>query len=426
LRPGDVTSRADLARLVSEVLYPDPQQRRRSPFNANYVGKLEDGVIHWPKPEYRAALRAVLGVGSDKELGFYNPRARSGDKVESVDRRELLSTVGALVGAGISTGPMLALLGGEQPPELPRQVGREHIDELYDTAGVFERWDNSHGGAVAREIADAKLRQLAPLLRCSCPPHLQAELYTAMAQLAGVVAFMLFDAYQHADAHSRFTFALQCAERGGSWHQRAMVLSSMARQAVWCGQPDDGLTYVEMGFVRADRLTATERAMLHTVRARSLAKLGPARAQDALAAVGAADEAFAQSRPSEDPPWMRFYDEAQHHGDTAHALYDIEARTELRTEAAARFRHSIEHHEPEFARSRAISRTKLASLTMRRGDPQEAAYQGRSALEDAGAIRSRRTVDDLRELHRLAASHAGTAEVDELRKQLQSVVGAAA
>ncbi|RGC65491.1 hypothetical protein C5N14_28215 [Micromonospora sp. MW-13] len=156
-----------------------------------------------------------------------------------------------------------------------------------------------------------------------CPPSLQADLHTAMAQLAGVVAFMLFDAYEHADARRRFAFALQCAEIGGNWHQRAVLLAD-----------------------RADRLTPTERAMLHTVRARALAKFGPTRAQEVFAAVGAADEAFAHSQPSEDPPWMRFYDDAQHHGDTAHALYDVAVSTTLATEADGRFRHSVTHRAP--------------------------------------------------------------------------------
>src|SRR5207237_5188027 len=119
-----------------------------------------------------------------------------------------------------------------------------------------------------------------------------------------------------------------------------------------------------MRLVRANRLTATERAMMHTVRARALAKSGPAYGQDAMTAVGLADEAFAHSQPAEDPPWMRFYDDAQHHGDTAHALFDVALHTGLTTEASTRFQYSVDHHQPEFARSRAISRTKLASLTM--------------------------------------------------------------
>jgi hypothetical protein len=424
-RASEPMSRAELAAQVSKVLFTDPQMVTRSPFDANYVGKLEAGVIHWPKAEYRAALRTILGVGSDSELGFSDARARR-DTVDDVNRRELLTSVGTAMSASVVSGPGMRLLAPSSSEELPRRVGRDHIAQIVEAADIFEHWDNSHGGALAREIADDKLRHLAQLLNRQCPTRLRPDLHTAMAQLAGVVAFMLFDAYEHDDARRRFAFALQCAELGGNWHQRAMLLSSMARQAIWCGQPDDGLTYVEMGLVRADRLTSTERAMLHTVRARALAKLGPPRAQDALAAVGAADDAFTDSQPANDPPWMRWYDDAQHHGDTAHALYDVAIHTQLQTEAVTRFQYSVVNHQPEYTRSRAISRTKLASLIMAQDDPHEAASIGQLALDDAGTVRSRRAADDLRNLHRLATAHAGMPEVEALRIRINATVGAAA
>ncbi|MBY8854525.1 XRE family transcriptional regulator, partial [Saccharothrix sp. MB29] len=61
--------------------------------------------------------------------------------------------------------------------------------------------------------------------------------------------------------------------------------------------------------------------MLHTARGRAFARLG--RIEDTVAAVGVADEEFGRSRPVDDPPWMRYYDAAQHAGDTGHALWDI-------------------------------------------------------------------------------------------------------
>jgi tetratricopeptide (TPR) repeat protein len=39
--------------------------------DANYIGKLERGVHRWPGESKRRALRVVLDVGSDRELGFY-------------------------------------------------------------------------------------------------------------------------------------------------------------------------------------------------------------------------------------------------------------------------------------------------------------------------------------------------------------------
>ncbi len=347
--------------------------------------------------------------------------------MKSVNRRTVLSaTAGAIVSSGIPGTPTLSLLDDTSPDSLPRRIGREHIDEVHRAATVFKHWDNTHGGAMAREIADDKLRRLAPLLLRPCPLSLQSDLHIAFAELASVVAFMLFDAYEHNAARKRFTFALERAEIGQNWQQRAIVLARMARQEIWCGNADDGLTYAEMALVRAERLTSTERAMLHTIRARALAKLGPSRTQDALTAVGVADTAFANSRPAEDPTWMRFYDEAQHHGDTAHALFDIAMHSGLDTEASQRFKFSVEHHAPEFARSRAISRTKLASLTMAQGDPAEAAHIGSLALDDAGGVHSLRATDDFRALHRFAAPHASLSEVRRLRARIEAVVGVVA
>jgi len=42
---------------------------------AGYVARLERGCSRWPRAAYREALRAVLGVSSDAELGFALPRA---------------------------------------------------------------------------------------------------------------------------------------------------------------------------------------------------------------------------------------------------------------------------------------------------------------------------------------------------------------
>ncbi|MFD7161146.1 hypothetical protein ACFV9C_41635 [Kribbella sp. NPDC059898] len=45
----------------------------RSSFDGHYVARLERGVVRWPKLEYREALRGILQVATDLELGFYPP-----------------------------------------------------------------------------------------------------------------------------------------------------------------------------------------------------------------------------------------------------------------------------------------------------------------------------------------------------------------
>lgn len=192
----------------------------------------------------------------------------------------------------------------------------------------------------------------------------------------------------------------------------------MARQAIWCGDPDQGLTYVELAQVRADRLNDDACALLHAVRARALGQLG--RADDAIAAVRVADAAKGRGR-GEPSPWIVTYNDAHHYGDTGYALYQLELRGH-RTEAARRFQLAIDTHAPRHERSRALTTTNLASLVMATGDPHEAVKVGHQALDRAGVMRSARARSDLRELRSHAKRHSAMPEVVDLRDRIGLVL----
>lgn len=167
-------------------------------------------------------------------------------------------------------------------------------------------------------------------------------------------------------------------------------------------------------------LTPAVRATLHVARARAFAKMG--QAQDALSAVGAADDAFTHTRPDQEPPYMAYYDNAQHHGDTGHALYDLALAGHDATKASGRLQTAVDGHSEPYARSRAISRTKRASLIMATGDPQEATNIANAALDEVGSIHSRRAADDMRDLARLASPHAKSTDVQALRARIADTV----
>jgi hypothetical protein len=161
--------------------------------------------------------------------------------------------------------------------------------------------------------------------------------------------------------------------------------------------------------------------MLHTARARAFAKLG--RVQETLHAVGLADEAFADKVPSNDPPWMSYYDHAQHHGDTGHALFDLAVHGEFYGEATSRLSTAVQGHSDSYTRSRAISATKLATLTMTSGDPVEAAAIGSQAVNDAGQLRSQRALTCLTELDQAAKRYTAISTVGDLRATIGERTG---
>jgi transcriptional regulator with XRE-family HTH domain len=338
---------------------------------------------------------------------------------DSVDRREFIEASAGI--AAIAAMPAFELLASLSHTPAPKEVREHDIQQVRSAARMFTSWDHTYGGGIVREAVTAQLRWSAQLLETDCPERLRPALFSAVGYLSGVCGFMAFDAYAHEDARRMFVFGLTCAEAAGDWHLRAKLLSHMARQAIWCGTIDSGLTYTELALVRADRLTGTERAMLHTARARALAKLG--RVKETLLAVASADEAFAESEPGKDPPWMAYYDYAQHHGDTGHALFDLAVHGHPPITATHRLTEAVNGHTDAYARSRAISGTKLASLLMVTGDPHEAATVGQRAMDDAGRLRSWRAADDLRELHRFANPHAVMPMIAELRGRIRGLVG---
>ncbi|MFI6497202.1 hypothetical protein [Nonomuraea typhae] len=417
--PGQPMSRQEVADLVNAWIYE--KYGRESCLTANYVGKLERGAVSWPQADYREALRAILGAKADYDLGFRRhrraPTAPPVREVGDVDRKAFLQTaLGAAASVSLTD---LAMLG--HAVEIPLTVQPADIQEIRHVAATFSSWDHTYGGAMARVAVIAQLNHCADILRRSrCPKVFRADLYSAVGWLANSAAFMAFDSYAHDDARRMFNFGLSCAEEAGDWNLRAKVLSSMARQEIWVGDADTGLTLVELALVRADRLSAAVRAMLLSTRARALAKLG--RIQETLATVGLADGSFAVIPRSSIDPLMRYYDAAQHSGDTGHALFDLAIRGRFVGEASQRLSAAVDGHAPLYVRSRAISRLKLSSLTMAMGDPDEAAAIGTQAVQEAGAVRSCRVIDDMRELDEFAKSHDRRSPVAHLRQHIKGAI----
>ncbi len=338
-----------------------------------------------------------------------------------VDRRALLAAGGV---AALRPTSLLDLLPQPNHAPAPAQVRPEDIEQVLTAATTLSGWDHAYGGGgLVRSSLLGQLTWARGLLQADCPSALEHNLFTAVGRLAVVMGASAFDAYEHQDAARLLHFGQQCAEHAGNWHLRATALNWLARQAIWCGRPDDGLTHAENGLVRADRLTHREQAMLHNARARALAKMG--NAKETLRAIGQSDAIFSHARPGEDVPWMAYYDNAQHHGDTGHAAFDIALLPgQSSTLARQRLQTAVDQHTDAYRRSRAISSTKLATLIMATGDPAHAVDMAHRALDGVGRLRSRRAIDDLKALSRAARPYSRDSDVAALQERIALVVAA--
>ncbi len=417
--PDVCLSRQELAELVNTWAWDHHEKMLEH--SANWVGQLECGKIRWPGKVSREALRAILGVSTDAALGFVNDRsARAAVKLEHVDRKQFLRTSRDL-GALAVLGPVAALLEGSEPTPIPRRIGATEIEQIRTATRAVESQGYAYGGGgLARETAMGQLRWSAGLLNATCPARLRPELFSALGDLAEVAGYLAVDAGADEQADRVYRFALACAEQAGDWPLRGEILSSMAKHAIWIGQPDEGLTLAEQGLVRPDRLTAAGRSLLHADRGRALVKMR--RVNETLTAIGTADDHFAHFTPDNEPPFLAYYNPARHAQLTGAPLADLAILGRDPGEATDRLAAAAAGHTAGNTRPQALCLTKLASLTMATGDPLQAATIGHAALDAAGTIRSRRVTDELRELARYAAEYQHLEEVAHLRQRIATLV----
>lgn len=309
----------------------------------------------------------------------------------------------------------------EQPPSdiHVSTVRSTTIVQLHAAADIFTQWDHQRGAVAVSQAANAQVRWARSLLALPCPDQLRRDLYNATAHLGLIAGFVNFDAHSQDAAAKIFSFAAACAREAGDPHLEAKLLSHQARQLIYCGMLVEAFPLLDKALMLGD-LTGTEQAMLHTGRARLFAKQG--RIQEAITAIRHADNAFEKANPQLDPTWMAYYDTAQHFGDTGHALFDLAVEGTHEKEAIERFSSAVAGHTAAYARSRAMSMIKLASLHMATGEPQQAVIVAAEALPEISQIGSQRVIALLRELLRYSTVHRQLPEVEQLRAQLSELV----
>ncbi|MGX1611948.1 hypothetical protein ACWIG3_34600 [Streptomyces celluloflavus] len=109
------------------------------------------------------------------------------------------------------------------------------------------------------------------------------------------------------------------------------------------------------------------------------------RTQGALAAIERSDDVFSRAKAGEDVAWMSYYDNAQHHGDTGHASFDLALLPgQSSAMATSRLRTATNEHADDYERSRALSGTKPATLIMAMAVLKEAVSIRQRPLDEVG------------------------------------------
>ncbi|WP_063040668.1 hypothetical protein [Nocardia pseudovaccinii] len=393
---------------------------REGRYDDEAIRRLQRGSVTWPQKPYRQALAQAFGVPIE-DLGFFrrNRRASDGDDVRRIDFLRGLAAVG---GSSLLAGGLTATLDDAiVHTAIPNSIGPEHVAEIEQVMHAVRESDHL-GHPWAWEVMAAQVRRGAALLEAANDNQVSRDLYGAVGALADAVGWAHFDAGHYRAADRYLRVGLHCADEAGAWSLRADILSDMARQAIYLGQPDEALTLLGAAKVREDRISNLRRANLSAVQARAFGSLGNAR--ECVRAVRDADEHFHDSADDDVPDYgnfAQFYTFAQLNGDTGHALYDIAVHGVEVTETRHRLRVAIESYSESWARSRAFCLAREAVLTLLNGEPGEGAALGLEVVEEARRIGSARLASDVRAIH--AAAAIDHPDVRALRSSAGQLVG---
>ncbi|MGN9778439.1 hypothetical protein ACTMS0_22115 [Micromonospora sp. H33] len=301
------------------------------------------------------------------------------------------------------------------PDETLSRSGRQpvtagDVQSLYVLAEHFTDLDRRHGGGsphIRALMASFLVRQVSPMLHGTYTDAVGRDLMRAAAMLAGQLAFMSYDAGEHAVAQQHLTIALRLAKAAGDRLYGAHLLANLATQAVYLGHARDATRLAEAAIDGASRTPAAVRARLYTAAASAHGRSGERRAcQSALAK---AERALDRADLDTSPSWVNYFSPAHFAGTALRCLSDLHL-----------YRQAL-RHAPEAlalanqnARTRALHTALIAATHARAGDLDAACGWGRELTRRTPDVRSARVRHRVQELVTMLSAHRALRQVNEL------------
>ncbi|GHJ36291.1 hypothetical protein [Streptomyces sp. TS71-3] len=285
----------------------------------------------------------------------------------------------------------------EATPRRPGRLSDPELELLETTTVMFRKWDAQCGGGLRRKAVVGQLHEVTDLLQERHTEPTRKRLFKVAAELAELAGWMSYDIGLQPTAQKYFVLALHAAKEVGDKSLGSYILSSMSRQMIHLGRPDDALELIHLAqYGSRDSASARTQSMLYAMEARAYANMGqPGKCKRA---VRMAEDTFADAADTTEPEpdWIRFFTEAELHGENGHSYRDL-ARIAGRsptyaTLAEPAMARSVELFAPdrEHQRSYALNLIGLATVHLLKQEPEESAALTREAFGLAKRVRSER------------------------------------
>ena len=296
----------------------------------------------------------------------------------------------------------------------PSRLSGPELDLLESTTAMFRQWDAQCGGGLRRKAVVGQLHEVTDLLQEPQPAATAKRLFRCAAELAELAGWMSYDVGLQPTAQKYFVLALHASKEAGDKPLGSYVLSSMSRQMIHLGRPDDALELIHLAqYGSRDCATPRTQAMLYAVEARAYANMG--QSSKCKRAVRMAEDTFldAGTDGEPEPDWIRFFSEAELNGENSHSFRDL-AYVAGRCPTYAglaepRMRKAVQlfSEDEEHQRSYALNLIGLATVHLLKREPEQSTVLAEQALRIAKKIRSERVNTRLRKTVDTAARDFG-------------------
>lgn len=290
--------------------------------------------------------------------------------------------------------------GHSRPVSSGRARGRlstPELDLLETTIVMFRQWDAQCGGGLRRKAVVGQLHEVTDLLQESQPEATARRLFKVAAELAELAGWMSYDVGLQPTAQKYFVLALHAAKEAGDKPLGSYILSSMSRQMIHLGRPEDALELIHLAqYGSRDCASPRTQAMLYAMEARAYANMGqPGKCKRA---VRMAEDTFADALDfgEPEPDWIRFFSEAELYAENSHSYRDLAyvagrsptyacLAEPLMRKAVDLFADDAEHQ-----RSYALNLIGMATVHLLQREPEQSAVRAKEAMDIAGKVRSER------------------------------------
>jgi hypothetical protein len=316
----------------------------------------------------------------------------------------------------------------EQPAAArrPGRLSRPELDLLQTTTVMFRQWDAQCGGGLRRKAVVGQLHEVTDLLQEPQPEQTARKLFKVAAELAELAGWMSYDVGLQPTAQKYFVLALHAAKEAGDKPLGSYILSSMSRQMIHLGRPDDALELIHLAqYGSRDCASPRTQSMLYAMEARAYANMGqPGKCKRA---VRMAEDTFADvdDRDEPEPDWIRFFSEAELHGENSHSYRDL-AYVAGRSPTYASLAEPVMQRavdlfakDGEHQRSYALNLIGMATVHLLQREPERSAVLAEKAMYIAKKVRSERVNTRIRKTVDTAVRDFGDlAEIVDLTEKL--------